>query len=104
MKRSYPYFNTLLKAPENKRMGILQAFPTFVVDDLIEIIYNVVLGNIDIGSKAKSLHVHKRALLKMVNTKSKKMRRGILYKQKGGFIAALLPLALGALGIANFFR
>ena len=47
--RSMPYFTALVKTLKDKRMNVLQSFPKFVVDDLIEIIYNVVLGNVDIG-------------------------------------------------------
>jgi len=100
--RSHLYFQTLLKAPSNARMGILQAFPSFVIDDLLEVIYNIVMGNVNIGSRTKNLRKHKKALLDLVNTKGKNLRRVVFYKQKGGFIAALLPIALGALGLSKF--
>ena len=102
LNRSLSYFNTLLKAPINNRMSILQAFPTFVVDDLVEILYNIVMGHVDIGSRKKNLNRHKKTLLKLVNIKNKKGRRKMIYKQNGGFIAALLPLVLGLLGPTLF--
>ena len=98
MKRSTMYFNALLKAPENRRMGILQAFPAFVIDDLIEIIYNVVLGNVEIGRKSVNLKKYQKTLLKLVDTKGKKTRRGIIYRQKGGFLGAILPIVMSVLG------
>ena len=48
--RSIPYFNAILKAVQNKRMSILQSFPSFVIDDLLEVLYNVVLGKVDIST------------------------------------------------------
>ena len=98
LNRSIPYFNTLLKSPNTNRMSILQAFPNFVVDDLIEVLYNIVVGNADIGSKKSSLRRHKKTLLNLVHVRSKKARRTMIYNQKGGFIAALLPIILGILG------
>ena len=83
-------------------MLILQAFPSFVVDDLVEILFNIVLGNVNIGTRKENLKKHKKALLEIVHTKSKKGRRQIIFNQKGGFIAALLPLVLGLLGPTLF--
>lgn len=97
-ERSKPFFNSLLQAPTGTRMNILQAFPNFVVDDMIEILYNIVMGNIEVGSRKKILNKHQKALTNLVNAKSKHMRRLVIYKQKGGFIAALLPLVMGLLG------
>lgn len=97
LNRSIPFFNTLLKTPNNNRLTVLQAFPNFVVDDLIEVLYNVVLGNIKIGSKKKILKKHQKALTDLVNTSSKQRRRKLIYRQKGGFIGALLPLVMGLL-------
>ena len=98
MKRSTVYFIALLKAPKNRSMGILQAFPSFVIDDLIEIIYNVVLENVPIGSKRANLKKNQKTLLKLVDTKGKKTRRGIIYRQKGGFLGAVLPIVISVLG------
>ena len=83
-------------------MSILQAFPTFVVDDLVEVLYNIVMGHVDIGSKKRNLARHKKMLLNLVNTNGKTKRRKMIYRQKGGFIAALLPLVLGLLGPTLF--
>jgi hypothetical protein len=94
VERSIPYFNALLKAPVVKRIQILQSFPAHVVDDLIEILYNVVLGRVDIGSRTKNLKRHRKALLDIVNTKGKRFRRNIIYRQKGGFLGALIPIVL----------
>lgn len=95
--RSIPFFETLLKSPIGSRQGILNAFPQFVIDDLTEILYNIVLGNVDIGTRKQNLKKHKKSLLDLLNTKSKLGRRRIIYRQKGGFIGAIIPIVLGAL-------
>ena len=94
LDRSLPYFNTLLKAPNAKRMSILTAFPSFVVDDLVEVLYNIALGHVHIRIRKRNLKRYRKALLDIVNTKSKIQRRGIIYKQRGGFFGALIPIAL----------
>lgn len=96
--RSIPYFNAILKAVQNKRMSILQSFPSFVIDDLLEVLYNVVLGKVDISTgKRKVLKKHKRKLLDLVNSKNKRLMRKVMHKQNGGFIGAVLPIVLSAL-------
>jgi hypothetical protein len=98
LKRSIPFFTTLLKAPSVNRSAILHAFPIFVVDDLVEILYNIVMGTALLGKK-KEIHLkkHKRPLLKLVDVKSKRERRVHIYKQKGGFIGSLIPLVISTL-------
>ena len=102
-EKSLPFFNVLLRSPADLKMKILQTFPQYVVNDLLEIIVNVVRGNVALSTaKRMKLHQHKKSLLSLVNTKNKRRMKKVLYKQKGGFIAALLPIALAALGLANF--
>lgn len=92
LSRSIPYFNALLKAQNNKRMSILKAFPTFVIDDLIEILYNIVLGKANIGTRKNNLIKHQNALLKLIDTKTKNGRRRVIYNQNGGFLNVLIPI------------
>jgi len=98
IQQSLPFFNALIKAPKELQVKMLQSFPSFVVDDLLEIIVNVVRGNVNI-SKAKKeiLKQHKKPLLSLVHTKNKKVMRQVLYKQKGGFIGTLLPIIVSAI-------
>jgi hypothetical protein len=96
--RSLPYLNALLKSPNMKRMNILHSFPSFVVDDIIEILYNVVLGKVDIGRRTGKLQKHKKALLDLVNANSINGRRQVIYKQTGGFLGALIPIILSIFG------
>ena len=99
-QRSFPYFQALLGAKNKNKT--LKAFPSFVVDDIVEILYNVTLGNAKLSSKQKQTCFKFRTpLTKLVNAKSKLGRRKIVYNQKGGFLPALLPLIpsiIGAIG------
>jgi hypothetical protein len=97
LERSIPYFKALLKASNASRQGILHAFPTFVMDDLVEVLYNVVLGNVNIGKRKQNLKKYQNTLLDIANTKGKKKLRSIIYNQKGGFLGAILPIALSTL-------
>ena len=102
-KRSIPFFTSLIKSPKASRMTILKSFPTFVIDDLLEITVNIVRCNVDVSeARKKVLRKHKRSLLTMVNARNIKFQRQAMYKQGGGFIAALLPIALAALGLTHF--
>ena len=94
LSRSVPYFTTLLKAPITNRMRILRAFPTFVIDDKVEILYNVILGKVSIGSRKHKLMKYQKSLLNLVNNKSKNGRRRVIYDQNGGFLGALIPIIL----------
>ena len=102
LARSIPFFNALVKAPNKNRVAILKKFPIYVVDDLVEILYNIVTGRVKIGNHASKLQKYKSQLLKLKNAKTKKARRNIIYKQKGGILPFLLPLlgtiATSALG------
>ena len=103
IERSIPFFTALLKSQKSMRMKILQSFPTYVIDDLIEIILNIVRGNVNVSQgKKEVLKKHRKSLLTLVNTKNKKLMRKVMNKQRGGFIAALLPIALAALGLTHF--
>ena len=98
--KSIPYFKALMQAPAKNRMMILQSFPHFVIDHLVEIIFNAVMGNVKLSSKSRKLaEKHKKALKQItVAARNKNKRRSLIYKQKGGFIGAILPFLTSALG------
>lgn len=97
--RSLPYIKILTKAkgPISK-VDMLRNMPSYVMDDMIEIIYNIITGHIKVGSKAiKRLKPYKKPLLKLVNS-PKQTRKTFVYKQKGGFIGAVLPIIASLIG------
>jgi hypothetical protein len=79
-------------------MQILHGFPDFVTDDLVEILYNFVVGKVPVGSRKAKFAKHKRSLLDLVNAKSKNGRRQVIYRQKGGFLGGILPMVISAIG------
>jgi len=99
VKRSLPYIKVLVKSKNNvNKNEVLRNFPPFVINDIVEILYNIVKGNIDIESKQKKcLKPYKKPLLKLVNM-PKKSRKNFVYKQKGGFIGAVLPIIASLIG------
>lgn len=95
-KRSLPFFEVLLKASPKNRITVLKSFPNYVVDDLVEILYNIVLGKV--SAPIKKIIKYKKPLLDLKNSKSKTVRRKILYKQNGGFLGALIPIVASIAG------
>lgn len=102
-ERSVPYFKVLLKVNPKTRLNFLNSCPEFVANDLMEILYNVVFGRIPVnGTRLKSLKKYQNPILDVVNTKNKKLMNRIMSKwndkQSGGFLGALIPIALSAIG------
>jgi hypothetical protein len=52
--RSIPYLNLLLKTTPTKRTMFFKSFPKFVIDDILEILHNIVLGNVKISATRKN--------------------------------------------------
>lgn len=91
LQLSQPYFKLLIKAQPKARQKILQSLPPYVLDDMVEILYNVVTGKVKISSSnMKKFNKFKIPLLKLKNAKTKIQRRNII--QKGGIIPVLLPI------------
>ena len=108
LKRSLPYIQALLKVKENKERTLLfKKCPDFVASDMVEVLYNILLKNCDISCKHKHvLMKNKCHLASLVHTAKKKRGRrnkakymkNVMYKQKGGFLGALLPIISTVLG------
>jgi hypothetical protein len=99
VNRSLPYIKILAKSDRSvNKKEVLHNFPPFVINDIVEILYNIITGQIEIGSKHKKcLKPYKKPLLKLVNT-PKTSRNHFVYKQKGGFIGAVLPIIASLIG------
>ena len=105
MKRSAPYFRVLSITPSKvNRIAILKKFPDFVVNDIIELLLNIVRGNLKVRSKHKNiLQRQKKPMLNLIKTigqkrSSNRMRRNLIYKQKGGFLGAVIPIIASLIG------
>jgi len=97
--RSIPYFKALVKAPSNTRMRLLKSFPTYVCDDMIEVLYNLVMGTVKANQRQLAkLKKHKNRLRAITIARSKNGKRKVLYKQNGGFLGILLPIVSSIVG------
>lgn len=108
LKRSLPYIQSLLKVKENRdRTLLFKKFPDFVANDIVEVLYNILLKNCNISCKHKHvLMKNKCHLASLVHTTMKKRGRrnkakylkNVMYKQKGGFLGSILPIISTVLG------
>lgn len=101
-KRSIPYINALLVAPVNRKKSLLQSFPRFVADDIVECLVNILERTVSMPTKRKRLTNQQRsAVLKIANSAGNiRSRRHQVYKQSGGFLGALIPLIASVLSNA----
>lgn len=107
VQRSMPYIKMLTKARLGvNKLDLLKRYPNFVINDIIEILLNVIKGNIPARrQEIKKLERFKRPLNKLVKIPTVVKRRNFIYKQKGGFIGAVLPVIASLVGglAANAF-
>ena len=80
IERSIPYFEALLNS-KTDRWKLLQSFPSFVFNDFMEVLHNIVLGQFDAGSYKKKLKKYRNTLIDMVNVRDIKSKRWILMKR-----------------------
>lgn len=101
-KRTLPYVYALNRIPSHRhRQSMFSHLPGFVADDIAEILYNIVMGNVHISKNYKNqLSKIRHELYKVIRAKSKKTRQNELYKQSGkGFIfPILLPAIASVIG------
>lgn len=102
--RTLPFLKILLKSkPRVNKIEILKSFPDYVTNDIVELLYNILTGNVPIKPRQKvSLTKHRKAMHNFANLPSLKSRKSFIYKQKGGFLTTILPLMISALG--SLFR
>ena len=94
VNRSMPFIKILIKSKGTvNKAELLRKFPDFVTNDIIESLYNVVMGNIAVQkTQVKQLKKYKKPLLHLINLPNKDKRKKFIYKQKGGFLGAVLPI------------
>ena len=101
LQRTLPFIQTLKRVPNQKKKNILKNLPSFVTDDIIEVLYNILSNNF----KVKNSH-HRQVLQKNRSKlehlysarQNKKNRNKIFYNQSGGFIGSVLPLIVSVIG------
>lgn len=99
-RRTLPFLKILQKSkPRVNKIDLLKKFPEFVTNDIVELLHNVLVGNVKIhASQKKKLAKHRRAMHTFANLGNLKKRRSFIYKQKGGFLMTILPLLASILG------
>lgn len=99
-KRALPFVKILHKSrPAVNKTEILQKFPGFVTNDIIEILHNILIGKLNVkAAQKKLLAKHKKKMYEFSNLPTLKSRRSFIYKQRGGFLGAILPIIASVLG------
>ena len=92
IQRSVPYIRVLANAKNKVQM--LKSFPKFVIDDIIEVIINIVFGNVKLSRTQKTFFIkRKKSVVDILDKVNKRKKRTtLIYSQKGGFIAGLIPI------------
>jgi len=78
IKRSVPFFKLLLKSTKSnsERLNLLRRFPDFVTNDIVEILYNVIRGNVKVSIKNRQvLFKQKGKMLQLVKVVANKKLR-----------------------------
>ena len=98
-RRSLPFIKVLAKSkPRVNKVEILKKFPDYVTNDIIELLFNILTGNVPVrAAQRAALSKHRRAMHTFANLRNLSSRRNFVYKQKGGFITTILPLIAGLL-------
>lgn len=102
--RTLPFLKVLQKSrPKVNKVELLKKFPDYVANDIVELLYNILTGNVPVNKSHKTqLSKHRKAMHRFADLPSLKSRRDFMYKQKGGFLSTIIPLAISALG--SLFR
>ena len=102
VKRSLVYIKLLQRFKKKKEMTkLLKNFPEHVPDDIAEVIYNILLGNVSITQKDMvKLRKKRESLITIINSRKKKPKlRKEVYKQSGkGLFTILLPILASVIG------
>ena len=88
MNRSIPYFKIILKSPPKNRLAVMKSFPSFVMDDFIDILESIVYSRLVKDKKRKNTLVH------IVSGRNKAQRRKRLIQKGNGIYEWLLPHAI----------
>lgn len=100
-RKLIPYVEMMKMAKTNfERRRIIQTCPNEVLDNIVEILYNVLHKNVQIRNKRflMAMNKYRAPLVKLFNIHSKKgKRRGFVRQQSGGFLSAIIPIIASVL-------
>lgn len=96
-----PYIQILKTSKSDvERRHIMRSVPNYILDDIVEILYNILHKNVLIRNRRylDAMNKHKASLVKMFNIYSKKgKRRTFVRNQSGGFLGAIIPIIASVL-------
>jgi hypothetical protein len=89
-------FKVLASESKQKyKKAILKSADKKLVDDLCEIIYNILIGNLSLNeTEFKLLNNYKNNLRKLINKSSLKAKKKILVQKGSGFLPLIIPAAI----------
>jgi len=102
VKRLIPYLKILKKSRNQAKF--IRRLPSPILSDIADLLCNIVFAKLPLQHKQiQKLEPYKKPLLKLAKLPSKNKRVQFIYKQKGGFITSVLPIAASILAgvIAN---
>jgi hypothetical protein len=94
-------FLTLLGNTKNKkrRNALIEVGTSGEIDGVSECILNILMGRVPLKpNQIRKLRKIKRYLRQLADKKCSLKKRKHILKQKGGFLGALIPIAVSALG------
>ena len=100
LRRILPFIESLRHSPVRNQLAILKSFPASVTDGIIEVLYNILSANIKVKNSRyrQVLYKNRKKLEEIYSTsRNKAVRKRVLYKQRGGFISAMLPIIAATL-------
>jgi len=99
-KRAVPFIKVLHQSnPRLNKTEILKKFPTYVTDDMMEILHNILIGKLKVkAGQRQQLTKQRKSMHEFENLSSLKSRRNFVYKQRGGFLSVILPIIASVLG------
>jgi hypothetical protein len=104
LKRARDFLTTLGCISNRKQANkLLQSAPRYVIDAISEVLYNMLMNNnVCLTPKRKSILCQHRTFVSRNSDKRNPLKwrtnQILNYKQKGGFLGALLPLITAVLG------
>ena len=100
VKKNLPYFDLLTFCPEHQRQFLLETATLEQIHALVQILFNMLHGNIPVSKKVKrSLKKHIDALVSLVESSIPyKTKKQTLAQEGGGFIQDLLIPVLTSIG------
>ena len=105
LKRLSPYVQLMRNVKTDaERRRIIKSCPNYILDDMVEVLYNILHKNVTIRNKKflMAMNKYRSPLVKLFNLYSKKGKRRVLVRnQSGGFLGAIIPVIASVLAAAT---